>query len=370
MRSRELAAFILFCAASVASGQQQNSHFAAMALGEPASNRVDEGPIVGEIYTDSITELDIFGLSNRPYILIAGDYVPGWIIYQNLFSIDIAFASTSKIICDGFAPGEVRFHTGANGHAALTYVYDGAIFDTDSAVAVQGLIADPTNPFGVSLTAAVVGHIRSGYTALFFTDDDGAFVPLLHQMEFSFFGQTPTDQIFVASNGWIGFENANTDAAATFSEFRGGPARIAPFFCDLDPNGYTIEVRQYAADGLWNVNVRWIDVPETLSRVPHTFDVTLRSDNSIVFHWDGSNVAPGVNTFVGISPGYNTDTSMTALDLSGIPGNLYETTYGAGAFELFDHSAVAPLHPFDLSDATLTFFPSVSYSQPYAYYIY
>lgn len=370
MRSRKLAIMIVLCAAAGAVGQQQNSNFAAMALGEPASNRVGEGPILGEIYTDSITDLEIFGLAFEPYILIAGDYIPGWIVVQNLFSIDIAFASTSKIICDGFAPGEVRFHTGADGRATLSYVYDGSVFDTDSSVAVQGLIADPTNPFGVSLTAAVVADIRSGYRALFFTDDDGAFVPLLHNMEFSFFGQAPMDQIFVASNGWIGFENANTDAAATFSEFRGGPARIAPFFCDLDPNGCTIEVRQFLADGLWNVNVRWIDVPEALSRVPHSFDVTLKSDNSIVFHWDGSNEAPSVNTYVGISPGYNTDTAMTALDLSNILGNFYETSYGSAAFEVFDHGSASPIHVFDLSDVTLTFYPSVAYTQPFAYYIY
>lgn len=341
-----------------------------MALGEPAANRVGQGPILGEIYTDSITELDIFGLAYQPYILIAGEYIPGWIVVQNLFSIDIAFASTSKIICDGFAPGEFRFHTGADGRAALSYVYDGAIFDTDSAVAVQGLIADATSPFRASLTAAVVADIRSGYRAIFLTDDDGVFVPLLHQMQFSFYGQAPMDQIFVASNGWVGFENANVDAAANFPEFKGGPARIAPFFCDLDPNGSTIEVRQYAADGLWNVNVRWIDVPEALSRVPHAFDVTLRSDNSIVFHWDGSNPSPSVDTFVGISPGYNSDSLMVSLDLSSIPGNFYETNYGAAAFELFDHSSPAPFHPFDLSDATLTFFPSVAYTQPYAYYVY
>jgi hypothetical protein len=142
-------------------------------------------------------------------------------------------------------------------------------------------------------------------------DDDHVDVPLPKGFKFKFFNKAYT-KLYVQSDGNITFGAADDESSERdLSRLAGGPARIAPFFADLNPSvGGNVFVKTDKA----KVVVTWRDVPEFGAHNRNNFQVVMYATGRITFafgHLDGR------DALVGISPG-----STTAVQIVDYKGEL------------------------------------------------
>lgn len=368
-------AVAVMAAACAATAQQTNSSFASIGIDAGgAEETLGAGPVAKEIVTDSLTTLELMGLPGQSYLLLVGDYAPGWFSFGPNYSVDIAFAAADKIVADGFSyEGYPSFHIDAAGRARLTCIYDGQMFPDGFTRTAQAVIGDPTAALGVSLTSALTITVRSGRTTLVLGDTDSGVVDLVDDFVFSFFGESYS-QIAVSADGFIGFA-ANEAGASTVADLRSGPPRIAPFFGDLDPSSSfgqgDVYVIQYKDQGAWRAHVVWSVVAAVHDvAVFHTFEATLFEDGTVEMHWPGNNPAPTQTIHVGVFPGGDIDTLMIPMDLSVAAGQYVSPGPMSAAYQPFDHgNHSGPIYPWDLFDVTLHFYPDGTFGPTSAYFV-
>jgi len=143
--------------------------------------------------------------------------------------------------------------------------------------------------------------------------DDAITAPITLPFTFSAPGGVSTNTITIASNGCLYLEAVTNGAYTPFTgaayggtAFRDGPARIAPFFADLDPTaGGSIHYDVDPSNQF--VRVTWLNVPEwPATPATNTMQVTLYATGNVdVYYGNLSNasVAYGNDAWVGYTPG-------------------------------------------------------------------
>jgi len=185
----------------------------------------------------------------------------------------------------------------------------------------------PTNG-GFSVASASGGPASANGTTLPLGDDDTTEITI--GFGFSFLGVTYTS-VFVNSDGNLTFgEGDSASTARDAARLVGGPPRIAPFFQDLDvTQGGSIRADSQSDQ----LVVTWTNVPEFGTTTNNTFQVTLRSNDSIEFAYGaiGSDFA-----VVGVAEG-NDEGPINEIDYTqDLPGS-----FEAGAiFEEFSPAIV------------------------------
>ena len=197
----------------------------------------------------------------------------------------------------------------------------------------------PLNPYDVRSTGLRFTRTGSSYTLskidgnfratlgtrLALTDDDSAGGPI--PFSFPFYG-SPQTTAFVNSDGNITFgEEDKSSTERNVARLLTGPARVAPFFADLDPTTGTGKVFLNAASDQYTVT--WCGVRAFDSTRVVTTQATLFPDGSVEMKYgDQINIGDAV---VGISPGHTG--SVALVDLS--------TGTGSGAAAIAERFAQA-----------------------------
>ncbi|HYT69536.1 MAG TPA: hypothetical protein VEL51_24165 [Vicinamibacterales bacterium] len=145
------------------------------------------------------------------------------------------------------------------------------------------------------------------------SDDDSVNVNI--PFSFPFYGMAQT-VAFVNSDGNITFgEEDKSSTERNVARLLTGPARVAPFFADLDPSTGTGKIFVNAASDQYTVT--WCAVRAFDSTRSVTAQTTLLPDGSVEMKYsDAINIGDSV---VGISPGHTADVAL--VDLSNGSGS-------------------------------------------------
>jgi hypothetical protein len=146
----------------------------------------------------------------------------------------------------------------------------------------------------------LLGNLDNGYREM----------PLL-EAPFTFFGAS-YNKIFIGSNGYITFEDGDTNARLSASALVNALPRIAPLWADLDATE--------AGDVYYNRLegrhiITWNAVPESLYGGKNTFQVALYDDGRIAFIYKKVKAR---TSLIGLSPG-NSEQEAQPIDLSNHP---------------------------------------------------
>jgi len=163
---------------------------------------------------------------------------------------------------------------------------------------------------GASYTLSRIdGNFRTALgSRLTLSDDDSASVTI--PFAFPFYGNA-TSAAFINSDGNITFgEEDKSSTERNIARLLTGPARVAPFFADLDPTSGTGRIFVNAASDQYTVtwcNVRGFDSTRTV-----TAQATLLPDGSVELKYsDAINIGDAI---VGLSPGHTG--TFTSVDLT------------------------------------------------------
>lgn len=219
-------------------------------------------------------------------------------------------------------------------------------------IAMQALVEDPSAASGLWLSQASQLDVRDSEGPVVDgpdQDDASVRVPIAGPGDACFttagldvFGVT-YDAVHVSSNGRITLGRGDPDLSPSLFEAANGVPFLAPAWTDLDPSsGGRITVRGLAPDIF---EVRWFEVPHY--GTTRTIDLAVVCDaDQGIFTFEGfansqtsgrSPGFPGINLFVGLSPGGG------AQDPGGLtfaPGAM-GTRAGPGAMVYGFHDAVA-----------------------------
>ncbi|HEX5052205.1 MAG TPA: hypothetical protein VFZ65_10565 [Planctomycetota bacterium] len=116
-----------------------------------------------------------------------------------------------------------------------------------------------------------------------------------------------TTAISLCSNGFVWLDAAATTQAPNTpfpSQFFNEPARLAPYFCDLDPSD-PLSDAVYVKALANRVVLTWHDVVEFGRFVPHTIQCVLFADGTVTWSYGGGS-AVFANVLTGFTPGYGT----------------------------------------------------------------
>lgn len=168
-------------------------------------------------------------------------------------------------------------------------------------------------------------------------DDDSERIEFENGFQFKFFGNTYTEA-FVNSDGNLTF--GQPDSASTARDLGralNGPARVMPFFADLDPSvGGEVRIKFF---GKRKLQVTWLNVPEFGAFAPNTFQVTLFRKGHVEVRFGDVEARSGI---VGISPGGNA--AVELVDLTADPPTKIAEQAIAEVFgdeQVVDETAVA-----------------------------
>jgi len=146
-------------------------------------------------------------------------------------------------------------------------------------------------------------------TPLMLGDDDSASATVA--FTFNFYG-APRSMAFINSDGNITFGQGDlASTARSVSRLLSGPARIGPFFADLDPSAAGRIYLQSAADGF---TVTWCNVAVFDSTRRATFQTSFFPDGTIEMKYAASSTFTASDGIAAISPG--STTAFTPTDLS------------------------------------------------------
>lgn len=155
--------------------------------------------------------------------------------------------------------------------------------------------------------------------------DDAITAPITLPFTFNAPGGVSTNQITIASNGCIYLEAVTNGAYTPYTgasyggtSFRDGPARIAPYFHDLDPSaGGSMHYEVDPANQF--VRITWLNVPEwPVPTALNTMQVTLYSTGNVDMYLGGlanTGVGNGNNAYWGYTQG-NGARLGTSIDIS------------------------------------------------------
>ncbi len=163
---------------------------------------------------------------------------------------------------------------------------------------------------------------RANGIPLALEDDDSQRIAL--PFSFPYFGAS-YNEVFVNSDGNLTFGVGDEDTAArSLPRAVAGAPRIAPLYVDFNPAAVAAQVRAYALSD--RLVVTWDGVPQFNSTRRQTFQVDLRSNGLIAFHYLSVSLNEAI---VGIFPGGG-PSEPDPVDLS----QTFEIGPGGGA-ELF-----------------------------------
>jgi hypothetical protein len=131
-------------------------------------------------------------------------------------------------------------------------------------------------------------------------DDDAQPIKFPKGFKFRFYGKAQK-KLFVHSDGNLTF--GAPDAASTardLSRLLGGPARIAPFFADLNPETASGDGGVWVLASKAKIVVTWLDVPGFGETNSNTFQAVLYANGRITFAFGGLAEQEAV---VGLAPG-------------------------------------------------------------------
>ena len=162
---------------------------------------------------------------------------------------------------------------------------------------------------GSSYTLSKIdGNFRSNLgSRVTLTDDDSA--PVNIPFSFPFYGTAQT-AAFINSDGNITLgDEDKSSSERNLARMLAGPARVAPFFADLDPSAGTGKVFVNAASDQYTVT--WCGVRAFDSTRTVTAQATLLPDGSVEMKFsDAINIGDSI---VGISPGHTTDVALVDM---------------------------------------------------------
>ena len=283
--------------------------------------------------------------------------------------VNLNLSGILEVVIDGIVPVRaIDFLLGSTGSSGVKAIpVNMPPTGTGTWGTFQAMCADPTNPFGITITAATqmdfatpaalppafVGTTPATWTAG--GDDDTFQVVFTGPLSVPFYGATYSD-VWINSNGSISFGAGDTGgypASSTF--FLADPPRIAPMLDDLNPGAAgTVAYNQ----GSIALTVSWTGVPEYLNIGSNDFALVIDNSGLILMAWGPVSAADGG---VGITPGLSSPVGAAtgaSIDLtSSVP---YTGAPSEAIFQVFSFA-----NPFDLNyclpagpGSTLTFAPS------------
>ncbi len=364
---------LLGAACSVTAAQQPNSPPARLRF-----NGLDgpPWPIAATVLPGQSLQIEVRGASNAPFIVAASTgLVPGsgWVL-GGILDLDPAALG---IVVDGFTDpawntGPAGIHLSSNLIAPSTPLGASAGF--------QGAVADPTSPFGGTLTAATQVTVAQApsTTGLLLIDNGFAYVDLaplgvqvpIYDLVFSGF--------FVASNGMVTFGAPSVDRSPTSAEFAAEMPRAAMLWCDLDPGaGGQVTWTFDPTTPLPTVSVDWTAVPYGYnapgtatvhwSMITGVGDMTISS--SAWTSWGA------YDSIVGVTPGRSLS-QTPSLDLSilatggfqGAPLQMIHEWFGLPSSQ--PNYGLSSPNPYDLFGQTLHFSAMSVGTQAANYFLY
>jgi hypothetical protein len=224
---------VLLCliAATVLAAQQPNSVEASLRV-----NGIDGGsyPIRAVVPVGQTVNATFGGASGQPFLVVTGSLLqPGFSIGSPGL-VDLA-VPTLNVVADGFNPvtaldGMANIPSGSN-----TRVLQPFAATSQMDFAMQALMADPTSPSGLRLTAATrLRALQGNATRLVFASDDDTILYALTGGPISVAGNAQT-QIWINSNGSVSFGAGDPSGDPTDAAMLAGPERLALNWRDLDP---------------------------------------------------------------------------------------------------------------------------------------
>ena len=378
MRKPLIALLVLAALGAPALAQQQNRIFSALNVDGPPLSVLNQGPLVSQVFTDSVINVNVRGFPNTPVILLNGSLGLG-ANTQLGFPIDInpagpAGSYASNVVLSGYNnPGTDTYTAPIGGELAIAINVPACTTNTIGAVicnlpnsfstSVQAITSDPTSmPFGVRTTAAATANFTNGYQQFNLSGDNFGIFNFLGGFTFNYYGTNYT-RAWVSSNGYVSFTQASTGFPnPSIGVIRSGTPRIMSFFNDLEPQIPATNPRIFAQQFV-DAGVRKIRfVHQRLAEFgnatgPHGGEITI-AENGTIEVFVSPQAQPSINTGVGITPGQNRD--------NGNPPNVGQTAFGRNlsadvlapggtvlgalraGFELFNTGAATVTNPMDL----------------------
>lgn len=308
-------------------------------------------PITGvQFQRGTSSNVVISGLPNQPFIVAGSSgLLPTGV--SELGGLRDLNTSGFAVVFSGLSNG--LFYTSPQGQwtANLPISQTTALNTTRS---FQGMVADPTVPSNVTLTAATQIAVVLGLTTTPMTLGDDDFVNFsLNPFGFTLPFYTATySSFFVNANGFLSFVSGTGDFTPTSAAFNQQMPRACGFWCDLSPQagGSINVVIDQTVPSLPQVRLNFTNVPEFGSSTPHTFSIAVYSIvGDVIIAISGFNANPLIATLVGIGPGNNLSNhppkDLSALGLAGVQGVVNENF----------HQLFQPGIGWDLQGRTLTF---------------
>lgn len=364
---KRVALALVLAAATLA--QQPNTASASFVI-----NGVDGPPfpITLTVQTNAPASGLFRGAANAPWALLrspTGMLQPGAATFFG-DSFDLPLSPPPWIEFDGFAPN-TPYHLDASGVGSVP----GISQIIGKLAAYQAVLADPTSPFGYSLTAASLAVLAQSWSQTNYTlGDESTTLVNLAPLVIPFYGVSYSS-LQLCSNGYVTFGASGSDFTPTPTEFNAGPPRIAAFWCDLDcpANAVTVTIDSASsptAPGL--VRVSYNNVVDYATTLTHTFSFQVHSNGLLQIIHPTSNGMSVYDSITGIGPGGGPNAPLPQKNLSalcapvgsyvGAPNESFIEWYGIIAFNPYYGNSYD--NPFDLTGRTLTYFPGSSGGVP------
>jgi len=314
-------AFVVFVATVCVIGQQPNSAVHSMTL-----NGLDGTPfpILQNVRTSLPVNFLFLTAPGQPYSVYQGTLHPGAANAAGGI-VDLNLTPFPAKPIDGWANPAYRSDFSGNGYFTVTVPPVGSPpngVPLGFQIAVQGVVGDPFNPaFGYSLTAATRCTVTQGPIITLYTlGDEFEQSVSFPTMPMPFYGFNYTT-LWLGSNGYITMGNAGgSDYTPTPAEFDVGPARIAPFWCDLSCGTNQVKTTFDVNPGNGNpgyVRVEYNGVSDYTTTNSHTFSMLIQNDGYVEVIQSNLNNASIYDQMTGIGPGANLGAPQTQKNFVG-----------------------------------------------------
>ncbi len=364
--SRSVARLVVAVAfvAAVAMGQQYNSSTASMVFNGADGPPYPVNP--ANLPRGVVSTCVLGGLANSPFVVFASNALaPASLFYFNGF-VDISLTNGFAIALNGLTQPIWSLDASGVFNAPFTI---SASTPLGAAKCWQAAVADFTNPFGASLTAATRTVVTPGITTLpqSIGSNSGTSVSLTpYQLSIPFYASTYTT-MHVWQDGTISFNQpCNGDFTPTDVEFLTQMPRIAAFWTDLEPGGQsTISVQiDQSTPGINVITTSWANLLEwSGTGVPHTFRIKIYAPvGDIEVQHSNFNNAAQYDILTGITPGSLSGSTTTypwsdlsATATSPVLGTANQPIYEWFGLPSFPYYTPGLVRPFDLTGRTVYF---------------
>lgn len=392
MRSSVL--FVLAATAAVA--QFQPNLPSSSLLVNSQDGAVSAAPI--SVPTNSTMTIEFGGQPGAPFALFispTGQRQPADAVYfgdgWDLPQSNVPGVLAATLLVDGFA-GAPFFALTSLGKRDVHYFIPnhGAAFSATSVpvgftAAFQGVVADATSPFGVSLTgsAATVAVQGATRTVTNLTDTGNTAVSLAAAgFSVPFYGSTYS-LLHLNADGHFTFGTAVQDFSSSPAQHFNGPPRVAGFWADIDSTAavekptYEVSPPSGGAPGFFRA--QFTGTPDwSGTGFNHWFAMSIDTTGVVRLEHPFLNRASIFEVLVGVGKGNQTPAAAVAAsavmkDLSSLDGTGQIFGSHEAVWEWFGQTTMPSYslginNPYDLVGRTLTFVPAGPAANPTVQY--